>query len=71
MRFTTGQFAARTLTPPLGLRLPRDVIKRADQLIPKLQQTDLLAAVRLSRSVVLRLAVIRGLAVLEQEHGPR
>jgi hypothetical protein len=52
----------------VGMRLPRETVKRADQLIAKLKQTELLAAERVSRSTVLRLAVVRGLDALEREY---
>jgi hypothetical protein len=50
------------------LRLPKALLVRADALIPLLQENERLLVVgNLSRSVVLRLAVIRGLEALEAE----
>lgn len=52
----------------VGVRLSRDLAKRADQLIGKLKQQELLSGERVSRSTVLRLAVARGLDALEKEY---
>ena len=52
----------------VSLRLANDMLKRADRLIPKLAQTDLAAAGAMSRSTVLRLAIMRGLDALEKEY---
>ena len=50
------------------LRLPKALLARADALVPRLREnSDLAAFGRLSRSVVLRLAVLRGLDALENE----
>lgn len=49
------------------LRLPKSLVDRADNLIPKLRDDDQMMVVgRVSRSIVLRLAVLRGLEVLEE-----
>lgn len=48
------------------LRVPKALLARADALVPRLRENSELAAFgRLSRSVVLRLAVLRGLEALE------
>jgi hypothetical protein len=48
------------------LRLPKALLQRADALIPKLRErSDIFVVGRLSRSVVLRLAVLRGLEAME------
>ena len=48
------------------LRLPKSLLQRADALIPMLRSnSDIFVVGRLSRSVVLRLAVLRGLEAME------
>jgi hypothetical protein len=48
------------------LRLPKSLLQRADALIPALRtNSDIFVVGRLSRSVVLRLAVLRGLEAME------
>jgi hypothetical protein len=45
------------------------MLRRADALIPKLSRTPTLAALgRVTRSTVLKLALMRGLDALEQDH---
>lgn len=53
----------------ITLRLPEDLLDRADRLVPTVGAAGDLAAVRVSRSTVIRLALLRGLAALEQEFG--
>ncbi|MCG8555201.1 MAG: hypothetical protein MJD61_07920 [Proteobacteria bacterium] len=49
------------------LRLPKSLVERADRLIPQLRDDDQMMVVgRVSRSIVLRLAVLRGLESLER-----
>lgn len=49
------------------LRLPKSLLARADALIPRLRDnSDIFVVGRLSRSVVLRLAVLRGLETMEE-----
>lgn len=49
------------------LRLPKSLVDRADALIPKLEQDPGMQIMgRVSRSIVLRLAVLRGLEELEK-----
>jgi hypothetical protein len=49
------------------LRLPKSLLSRADALIPRLREnSDIFVVGRLSRSVVLRLAVLRGLEAMEE-----
>jgi hypothetical protein len=55
---------------PTSVRLPKDVVRRLDALVPKLERVPTIAALGpLTRSKVLRLALARGLEVLEAEHG--
>ncbi|HEX7476515.1 MAG TPA: hypothetical protein VF331_01785 [Polyangiales bacterium] len=52
------------------LRLPKSLLSRADALIPKLREnSEIFVVGRLSRSVVLRLAVLRGLEAMESGAG--
>ncbi|MDD9942058.1 MAG: hypothetical protein OXU20_13520 [Myxococcales bacterium] len=51
------------------LRLPETLVARADALIPRLRDDDQMIMVgRVSRSNVLRWAVLKGLEALEREH---
>ena len=51
------------------VRLPDAVVERVDALVDRLATEDAGQALgRLSRSAVLRLAIVRGLDVLESEH---
>jgi hypothetical protein len=52
----------------VGLRLPREIVKEADALLPKLKRAEFRAVGRVSRSLVLRLAIIRGLQELRKEY---
>ena len=52
----------------VGLRFEREVLKRADALIPKLKKGELAPVGTVSRNMVLRLAVLRGLDALEAEY---
>lgn len=57
-------------TPPtMSLRLGDEILGRADALIPALQRDPVVqaAAPQVTRATVLRLAVLKGLALLEQE----
>ena len=50
-------------------RLPADLVERLDLLVPKLRRDPSLRAFgRITRSTVLRLALERGLVVLEAEN---
>jgi len=50
------------------LRLPKSLLQRADALMPALRSnSDVFVVGRLSRSVVLRLAVLRGLEAMEAD----
>jgi len=54
---------------PVNIRLPADVIKRADALVPRI--TDEAVAqgfTRVSRSVVVKRALLEGLRVLEEKY---
>lgn len=60
----------RMAQTPVNLRLPPAMIERADELVPRVQKTSELAtAVTVTRSDVLRLAILRGLQQLETELG--
>jgi hypothetical protein len=55
---------------PTSVRLPADLVRRLDALIPRLERVPALAALGpLTRSKVLRLALVRGVETLEVEHG--
>jgi hypothetical protein len=57
---------------PVTLRLPADLLRRADALVPALGRdgrTAVLAGM-ITRSVVLRLALAEGLQILEARHRP-
>ena len=55
-------------TTILTLRLPKSFVDRADALIDRLaEDEEALLLGRVSRSIVLRLAVLRGLEVLEAQ----
>jgi predicted transcriptional regulator len=50
------------------LRLPKSLVERADALIEQLREDDQMVVVgRVSRSIVLRLAVLKGLNELEEQ----
>jgi hypothetical protein len=52
-----------------NVRLPRDWLARADQLVTHLEKREEVRAYgRVSRSMVLRLAVLRGIEALESEY---
>lgn len=57
----------------ISIRAPEDLVERAEALRPVLSRTDLgavgTAGGHVSRGAVLRLALARGLDVLEAEHG--
>lgn len=53
----------------LSIRLPAETVDRADALVPVIADLPALAAFRVERASVLRLAIVRGLQALEQEHG--
>jgi hypothetical protein len=50
------------------LRLPADMIARVEALVPKLGAAPSLGAFRVSRSAILRMALVRGLDELEREY---
>lgn len=57
----------------INLRLPQALVDLADELVPIVaEDPDLQAIGRINRSAVLRLAITRGLRVLDREYrGPR
>lgn len=57
---------------PVSVRLPPKLLKRADALAAKLQKDPEVRMLgRVSRSAVLRLAVLKGLQVLEAEYSSK
>ncbi len=53
---------------PIQLRLPQSIVGRADALLALLLEDPALTAMgRVTRTSVLRLAILRGLEVLENE----
>jgi Tfp pilus assembly protein PilZ len=57
----------------VSVRLPRELLRRALKLIPRLKADDAFNpfGLRASRSAVLRAALVRGLAALEEQYGMR
>jgi hypothetical protein len=55
----------------ITLRLPMDLLEKADALVPKVAGHGDLQAVRITRSTVLRLALLRGIETLEREYGAK
>jgi hypothetical protein len=78
-RFTeaaqSGELEALTMNETsITLRLPTDLLDRAEALVPRLEADPELATFgRVSRAAVLRLAFLRGLAILEEQYpeGPK
>ena len=61
--------ATETASVQLVLRVQATIAKRADELKPKVARDPNLSAVgRITRSTVLKLALLRGLEVLEKEY---
>ena len=52
---------------PVSVRLNESDLERADALIPDIAETDIGAMGEVTRAIVLRLALRRGLDVLESE----
>lgn len=55
----------------VAIRLPTDFLKRAGVLVAAMKKSPAMQAWSLTRSSVLRLAVQRGLDVLEAEYAPK
>lgn len=53
----------------IPVRLPTEIVERAEALVPKMERDPKRLGWRVSRSSVLREALIRGLEVLEGEYG--
>lgn len=53
----------------IPIRLPAEVVERAETLVPKMERDPKRLGWRVSRSSVLREALIRGLDLLEAEYG--
>ena len=51
-----------------SLRLPKPLLDRAEALVAKLKKKPEFAVQRITRSTVIRLALMRGLDALEAEH---
>jgi hypothetical protein len=59
------------MTQSVHLQLPEHLLKEAERLVPVLaHQTDLAIMGRISRALVLRLALQKGLDVLKQTYEP-
>lgn len=53
----------------IAIRVPPDALRRADTLRPRLARDQTLGALgKVTRSTVLKLAMVEGLAVLEQRY---
>ena len=52
----------------LSLRVSADFIRRADALAAKLAEHPTIGAMNMKRATVFKLAIARGLDVLEREH---
>jgi hypothetical protein len=73
VRYTVRCMATRESKQEVGklvaIRVAPDILRRADKLLPKIAGDRTLATVgRITRSTVLKLALMRGLDALEQEH---
>lgn len=54
---------------PLSVRIPDELTRRLDRLIPKIAKDQNVSTMgRVSRSAVVKLALLRGVAALEQEY---
>jgi len=53
----------------VAIRLPREAVARADRLVKVLSGRPAFAAWRMTTSAVMRLALLRGLDLLEAENG--
>lgn len=66
--YLAGELQAEEDMPEMTtVKLPKELVKRADKLISFLQQTDVGHAVKVTRSVVIRVALGKGFELLEQE----
>ena len=52
---------------PIALRLPPELLKRADKMVKKLSKDPDFMNIRTSRNYVLKMAVLRGLEVMEED----
>lgn len=54
---------------PLSVRIPDELTRRLDRLIPRIAKDQNVSTMgRVSRSAVVKLALLRGVAALEQEY---
>jgi len=65
----TGDALAMPTEKQVSIRLPESALARAEALVDVLAALPEYQAFRVERAVVLRIAVLRGLAELEREHG--
>lgn len=63
----TADMASQETETQVSVRLPKDMLERAEALVASLRQNPDNVLLGLSRATVLRLALQRGLAVLEEE----
>jgi predicted DNA-binding protein len=55
----------------VSIRLPVELLARAEKLAPQIATAPGMAAFRVTRAAVLRMALERGLLLLEKEQGKR
>ena len=53
----------------VSIRLPKTLLERAEKITDKVRQDPDNVLIGMTRATVLRLAIARGLSVLETEHG--
>lgn len=54
----------------ITMRLPKEILDRAENLIPLMQdESELGSAANIKRSMILRMALNKGLEALEQKYG--
>jgi hypothetical protein len=52
---------------PIALRLPPELLKRADKMVKQLSKDPEFINIRTSRNYVLKMAILRGLEVMEAD----
>lgn len=63
----TAEMAQQETETQVSVRLPKEMLERAEALVATLRQNPDNVLIGLSRATVLRLALQRGLALLEEE----
>ena len=63
----TAEMAQQETETQVSVRLPKEMLERAEALVAALRQNPDNVLLGLSRATVLRLALQRGLALLEEE----